>query len=362
MGLFNSLLKKKAPKNENHKGFVWASVRSIQQETADAVSISFDIPVEYLPDFHFVAGQYINVIVPLNGGELRRSYSVCSAPVEILTIGVKDVKKDGASTYLNQQLKVGDKIEISYPLGNFQLHKKSGDCVAFAAGSGITPILSIARELQKNKGRLRLFYANKTNDSIMFKNVLDGMESHIQSQYFLDEMSEGNFHQGPLNKDSIAEIIKNDLSLLKAEGFYICGPEPMIINAVEVLKTFGVGEEKIVYELFTTPVNLKSTKTEDSASDFSGTAQIEATLDGEMISFELSSKSMSILDKLTALGEDVPYSCKGGVCCTCRAKVTEGKVKMDMNYALTDKEVEDGYILTCQSHPASEKVKLTYDD
>jgi ring-1,2-phenylacetyl-CoA epoxidase subunit PaaE len=361
MGLLGNIFKKKEQLNKSRKGFIWATVRSIQNETSDAVSISFDIPLEYLPDFHFVAGQYINLIVPVKNGELRRSYSICSAPVEILTIGVKDVKKEGASSFLNTQLKVGDKLEISYPLGNFQLSKKNGNMVAFAAGSGITPILSIAREINKNNGQLRLFYGNRNKEAIMFKSVLDNMGAHIQTHYFVDNTPENTYFQGPLNKETIAQIIKNDLSLLKADGFYICGPEPMIIATVETLKLFGVEENKIVYELFTTPVNLKSKNTQTSIS-FEGIAKIEVLLDGEKVNFELSSNGMTILDKLTELGEDAPYSCKGGVCCTCKAKVSEGKASMDMNYSLTDKEVEEGYILTCQAHPASAVVKLSYDD
>jgi ring-1,2-phenylacetyl-CoA epoxidase subunit PaaE len=360
MGLFSSFLKNK-DKKDSHKGFVSATVKEICKETADSVSISFDIPTQYLPDFHFVAGQYINLIVPVGKDGLRRSYSICSAPVEILTIGVKDVKKDGASSYLNNQLKVGDSIEISYPQGNFKLSKKDGDFVAFAAGSGITPILSISKELHKNNGKLRLFYGNRNSSSIMFKSDLEKMNSHIQTSHFLD-VEEAGYQIGPLTKETITSIIKNDLSLLKAEGFYICGPEPMIMAAVETLKLFGVSEDRIVYELFTTPVLMKQVEHKEESTDFKGIAHIEAMLDGEVISFDLSSKSMSILDKLTELGEDVPYSCKGGVCCTCKAKVTEGKVTMDMNYSLTDKEVAEGFILTCQSHPASEHVKLTYDE
>lgn len=360
MGLFGSLLSKKSNSTKQYKGFVNATVRSIQKETEDAVSISFDIPVAYLRDFHFVAGQYINLIVHLDGNEMRRSYSICSAPVEILTIGVKNTKKDGVSTYLNTRLKVGDVLPISYPLGNFKLKEKQGNYVAFAAGSGITPILSIARELNKNRGNLRLFYGNRNSSSIMFNNVLESMNERVHTTHFLDVVEGEHYRLGPLNKETLKGLIKEDLSILKSDGYFICGPEQMILDTLETLKLFGVSEEKIVYELFTTPTLLKGTATEES--NFTGNSQLEVTLDGEKINFELSAKGMTILDKLTEMGEDAPYSCKGGVCCTCKAKVSEGKVKMDMNYSLTDKEVEEGYILTCQSHPASSVVKLSYDE
>lgn len=362
MGLFNKLFGKKDQAAQKvPKGFVVATVADIKNITPESVSVSFDIPADELAKFTFIPGQYISISVAINGKEERRSYSICSAPSEKLTIGVKRVENGKVSSFVTSDLKVGDELLISYPEGNFKLNDPKGNYVAFAAGSGITPILSIAKTVHKNGGKLNLFYGNKTNDSIMFADDLKQLSAHVTTTHFLSKEKVTGVDNCRLDNAKISEIIKADIALLRADGFFLCGPEEMIVSALETLKVFGVSEDKIIYELFTTPVLMKSNETEATAADFHGTAAVEVELDGEIIKFDLPTDGKNILDALTDMGEDAPYSCKGGVCCTCKAKVTEGKATMKMNYSLTDSEVANGYVLTCQAHPASEKLKLSYD-
>ena len=165
-----------------------------------------------------------------------------------------------------------------------------------------------------------------------------------------------------IEKESFTAALKSDLAILKADGFFLCGPESMIVDIVEVLTLFGVSEDKIFYELFTTSTVLGSKATSSGGGSFSGTSRVTAILDDEEITFDLDANGATILEKVNKEGFDAPYSCKGGVCCTCKAKIIEGNATMTVNYSLTDKEVEDGYILTCQSHPASEILKISYDD
>lgn len=362
MGLFGKILGKKDKSAKAPKGFVWVKVKEIKKETPQSVSVSFEIPENELMKFNFIPGQYLTVLLDINGKEERRSYSICSTPYEDLRIGVKEVDKGLVSGYINNTLAIGDEILISHPEGNFKLLKNSGNYVAFAAGSGITPILSIAKTIAKNKGTLNLFYGNRKVEDIMFKADLDALPSDIKTTYFLSGEKTEGYENGRLDSDNISTAIKANLPLLRADGFYLCGPEEMIVAAIDTLKVFGVPDEKIIYELFTTPVLMKSKATEVNAEKYEGIAHVEVELDGEIINFDLDSSSVTILEKLSQLGEDAPYSCKGGVCCTCRAKITEGKATMKMNYSLTDKEVEEGYVLTCQAHPASKTLKLTYDD
>lgn len=363
MGLLGKLFGKKTESSLRiPKGFVLTTVEKIQRETPLSVSIQFRIPEEHKSRFNFIPGQYITVLATVNGKEERRSYSLCSSPEEGIRIGVKEVEDGIVSTFLNRQLAEGQEIMISFPEGNFRLKEKTGNYVAFAAGSGITPILSIAKTLAGAGGKLNLFYGNRTQETIMFRSELEQLSPAVQVKHILSGEELEGFGTGRLNKDKISEIIKQDLAMLRADGFFICGPEEMIVSAIETLKLFGVQEDKIIYELFTTPVLMKSNEKKVVAEQFEGVSHVEVEMDGEMITFDLATKGKSILDHLTDMGEDAPYSCKGGVCCTCRAKVTEGLVVMDLNYSLTDKEVEEGYVLTCQAHPASETLKLTYDE
>jgi ring-1,2-phenylacetyl-CoA epoxidase subunit PaaE len=210
-----------------------------------------------------------------------------------------------------------------------------------------------------NKKRKTLFYGNRVHDSILFHAELKTL-SHIKANYYLSGEAVEGFSNGRLDKASISEAIKQNLDILKADGFFLCGPEEMIVAGVETLKLFGVSAEKIHYELFTTPSIMQSGST-TVTTNFKGESNVKVILDGEEIDFKLKSNGKPILDILDKEGFDAPYSCRGGVCCSCKAKVLNGQVTMTMNYALTDEEVAAGYVLVCQAHPASEELTISFD-
>ncbi len=358
MGLFGKLFKKEdAPKK--HKGFFDLTIEKVERLTAESVKVSLAVPEDLKSTFAFEAGQYINFLVDVNGTEERRSYSICSGPGETLAVAVKAVENGKVSNWFNKTAAEGMDVQVSKPEGNFRLKSGYKNVVAFAAGSGITPIMSIAKALQSRSGNMKLFYGNRTIGSTLFYNEIQKL-SHVSPHYYLSGETKEGFSHGRIDKSAISEIIKQDLDLLKADAFFLCGPEEMIKAGVDALKLFGVSADKVHYELFTTPVLMQS-NTVSEVSTFSGESNVKVILDGEEIEFKLKSNGKPILDILDKEGFDAPYSCRGGVCCSCKAKVLKGKATMTMNYALTDEEVAQGYVLVCQSHPASEELIVSFD-
>ena len=355
MGLFSRFSKKE----EKTVKSALLKVSEKVKLTGDSVKISFEVPEELTASFQFEAGQYLNLTFTIDGKKEIRSYSICSGESEGLSIGVKAVAGGKVSNEIISNIQVGSEIEVSVPHGNFKLAKPAKHVVAFAAGSGITPILSLAKKVAATGGKTTLFYGNKTQASTMFADELVKIGNCQVNRFYSQEEVEGTTH-GRMNKQMISEAIKADLSVLRADQFYLCGPEDMIIDIKEVLMVFGIRKEQIHFELFTTPVHMKSEE-KVSTAFFEGKSQVSALLDGEIFQIELDTKGTSILDALDKKGADVPYSCRGGVCCTCKAKILEGSVKMNVNFALTDEEVEQGYILTCQSHPTSEVLKIDFN-
>ena len=358
MGLF-SIFKKNSDA-PLHKGFHAIQVVEKQQLTPDSVKLVFDIPAELKKEFSFVPGQYINLIVTLEGQEYRRSYSICSGPTEQLSIGVKAIENGKVSTFLVRSLQVGDLLHISKPEGNFGLKETDKTIVAFAAGSGITPILSIAKSLEGSNKELTLFYGNRNFNEILFRSEIEELKQTKTSIYLSQEKREG-YKEGRMDETNIRKEIKSNLDLLKADAFLICGPEEMIQTVDENLRFFGVSKDKIRYELFTTPVLLAPQAIENVHSDFSGQSTVKVILEGETVEFKLHTEGETVLQAAENEGLDVPFSCRGGVCCSCKAKVTEGSASMKLNYSLTDEEVKKGYILTCQAHPTSENVTISFD-
>ena len=345
------------------------NVKEIKKETSDTVSISFDVPVELKNIYEFTPGQYLTLKLEVNNEECRRSYSICSSSDEDITVAVKKVENGVVSTYLNEVLKVNDKIDVMTPEGNFTLQPDQTNkrkFVGFAAGSGITPIMSMIKQLKMDEveSSFTLFYSNKTDNDVIFKDTLEELAGDkLKVNYIYSRQKINNpLFEGRISKSKATELIKADLSCLNADAFYLCGPEEMIFNVKAALEEFGVLDTKIKFELFTTPV-LMAEKQENQEVDenFDGEALVTVIYDDEEVEFNLNKDGDSILDAAMDNDMDVPFSCKGAVCCTCKAKVTEGKVIMDANYALSDQEVEDGFVLACQSHPASAKVTIDFD-
>lgn len=357
MGLFSR--SKKKTETAVHKRSEVLTVSNHERLTAKAARISFEVPAEMADSFAFTPGQYLNLHCNVNGTVLNRSYSICSAPGEPLSVAVKAVEGGVASNWLVDQLKTGATIEVDFPHGNFGLQKGAKKHVAFAAGSGITPFLSMAKSVEGTDQEVQLFYGNSSQSETFFANELDAL-TNTKTRYYFSREEVAGHQQGRFEKETISNLIKSDLALLRADAFYICGPEAMIVAVKEVLEVFGIKPEQIHFELFTTPVLMKAPETV-STGTFSGESTVTAMLDGEIVTVKLNTKGKTVLEALDATGMDVPYSCKGGVCCTCKAKILEGTASMMINYALTDEEVKEGYLLTCQAHPTSEILKLDFD-
>jgi len=359
MGLFDKIFKKQEKQEVAPKGYYPLTVKELIRLTDDSIQLSFDVNSAPHDTFTYVPGQYVSIAVSINGKEERRSYSICSGPNEPLAIAIKRVENGVVSTWANSTVAVGDTIYVAPPQGNFTWEKSKGFVVAFAAGSGITPMLSIAKHLEQNVGEMRLYYGNKTRSSTMFLNELARLKNTKTNFAFSQESIDGAV-RGRWSKDAVSTLIKENLTLLKADAFYVCGPEQLIKDVTDLLTLFGVAKSKIHFELFTTPVLLQQAINEKSV-EFEGDSKVRVILDDENIQLTLNSKGMSVLDALNKEGYDPPYSCKGGVCCACKAKVMEGKATMTMNFSLTDEEVAEGFVLTCQCHPASEELVLSYD-
>ena len=347
------------------------TISDIKNETSDTVSVAFQLSKEQKADFDYIPGQYLTLSFIIDGNEERRSYSICSSPFseQDIRVAVKKVENGLVSSFVNENLKVGDQVQVMPPQGNFTLNVAEGNnktYVAFAAGSGITPIMSMIKTVLKKEtsSQFILFYGNKNAEHTIFKSDLDSIQSsQFKISYIYSRNDDVNsLYNGRLDKEKVNLLMRENLECLKADAFYLCGPEKMIVDISDSLNEFDVNKNKIHFELFTTPVLMASeTKQVELEDDFDGKSIVTVICDDDEVEFELSADGDSILDAAMENDVDVPFSCKGAVCCTCKAKVEMGKVNMDANYALSDKEVEDGFVLACQSHPASAKVILNFD-
>jgi ring-1,2-phenylacetyl-CoA epoxidase subunit PaaE len=355
-------------------------IKDIRRETADCVSISFDIPAELENEFKYKQGQYITLKETINGEELRRSYSACSSPIvdDDLRIAVKKVEGGRMSSYLNNGIEPGQTVEVMKPMGNFYTPMPSGKpshYVGFAAGSGITPILSLLKTAlaADDQNRFTLFYGNKTTEDIIFKDELDQLESKYQNRLKVihilsrEETSDPLF-KGRISTEKCSELMVRFDATAKADEYFICGPYEMIKGVEENLLSRGISTDNIHFELFSTPpeeaeVPQASPAGEEDAKSNTPVDVSKATivLDGDEYELEIT-KDQNILDAVLDAGMDAPYACTGGSCCTCRAKITSGHAIMDVNYALTDQEVKDNYVLTCQSHPTTATIVVDYDE
>lgn len=350
-------------------------VASVHQETPECIVVGFRIPAAEQADFAFVHGQYLTLKLSVNGEELRRSYSICSSPLdkEEVRIAVKKVAGGRASTQLVDKLKPGMRIEVMTPMGNFTTAldpARERHFVAFAAGSGITPILSILKTVLRTepKSRFTLFYGNTDQDRIIFRKRLEELKAQhggrLAVHHILSKgMDEDMLFNGRITKEKAVGLLKRFVTDPLDKEFFICGPEQMMVNVSEALEAQGVDKKHIHVELFSTPVTTEAKKeaTHATSTAFNGTADVKVIMDGREHELKIRANGDPVLDVALDAGLDVPFACKGAVCCTCKARVLEGQVEMDMNYALTDEEVADGYVLTCQTHPRSQRVVIDYD-
>lgn len=340
-------------------------VTQIRSLTPDSVAITLEIPKDLAQTFAFTAGQYITIKKELRGKELRRAYSICSDPKRTnITIGVKKVDRGGFSDFANGKLKEGDTLEVMPPEGRFTF-KPDGtprNVMAIAAGSGITPIMSIAKAVLDGhpKNQMALLFGNKSYADTMFYTELVKLQLDYPDRFFLyftlSQSREEDSLFGRIDSSSINYVLKNKHKETNFDDYYICGPEPLIDLSMDHLKEMEVPEDKIHYELFT------STEiSDDLPVKPEGMTQLKVVLDDEEFELQMDRKT-KVLDAVLKEQIDAPYSCQGGVCSTCIAKVTEGTAEMAKNQILTDSEIEEGYILTCQAHPTSPQLKVDYDD
>ena len=350
------------------------AVKEVKKETADCVSVLFDIPEVLKTAFQFTQGQSLTMRATINGEEVRRTYSICSSPFDHqLKVAIKKVDNGVFSMFANEQLKKNDVLEVMPPIGSFYTalhasHQKN--YIAFAAGSGITPILSIIKTTLATEpnSSFTLVYGNKSRSSIIFFEELEGLKNKFINRFNLihilsREKTDASLNFGRINKEKCADLFSKLLDIKGTDEFFICGPEDMIFAVKEFLENNGVHEKKIHFELFTTPGQNKKYEVRSTKYEASGTqSNITVKLDGRSFDFTIPFNSdTSILDAAMQQGADVPYACKGGVCCTCKARLIEGEVKMDVHWGLEQEEIEQGFILTCQSHPQTEKVVVDFD-
>lgn len=346
-------------------------VKDIRRETADAVSVAFEVPPQQQPEFLFKQGQYITLKLKIKGEEVRRSYSLCTSPYgeRELRVAIKEVAGGKVSTFINRDLKVGDSMEVMTPMGNFHTPLSGNNAknyVLFAGGSGITPMMSILKSILyvEKQSKITLIYANRNEDSTIFRNEIEtllGTNPNLTVVHVLDQPSAkiSDLQTGVITVEKATSLIEN-FSLTKGDEYFICGPGPMMENVKTALENLKIAKEKIHIEYFTSVIDAMN-KAENTATGGNVNSKITVLQYGIETNFDLETTGLSILEAAIEAGVDAPFSCKGAVCCTCRAKVLEGKVKMNANFALTDAEVEEGFILTCQAHPLTDKVVVDYD-
>lgn len=343
------------------------TINTITKETENSVSISFDVPQELKDLFSFQAGQYITLKTTINGNEVRRDYSLCSSPKSNeLKVAVKEVQDGTFSAYANNKLNVGDVLEVAPPKGRFVFKpndSKTKNIALFAAGSGITPVLSIIKCALEEEvhSKVILVYGNKTTKDTMFLNELLALQhqysSRFSMQFVFSQADEDDAIFGRIEKSTVNYVMKNKYKHVEVDAYYLCGPEGMIHSVKDVLTEHNIDEDRIFFELFkaANPVSTDDTAIAD------GRTKVTVLLDDETSTFEMSQKQ-SVLE--AALDEDIdaPYSCQGGICSSCIARITEGKATMRQNNILTDGELAEGLILTCQAHPTTPTLFVDYDD
>lgn len=353
-------------KNSIMPSFLKLIIKEVKRETAEAVSVLFNVPEELKLDYKFIAGQYINLKLTLDNQEIRRAYSICSAPDSgELRIAVKAVKNGLFSQFANTKLKAGDVLEVGQPEGKFTFEpdaERQKNYAAFVAGSGITPVLSIIKSVLKHepKSSFVLVYGNKTPENTIFYQELHDLQLQYVGRFFVhyvfSQAKAENALFGRIEKSSVNFVLNNKHKELQFDKFFLCGPEDMINTVSNVLKEKNVKESAIKFELFTS-----SSEEHAIQGSQEGHTKITVLVDDEETTFEMS-KKQTILDAALKQGVDAPYSCQGGICSSCLGRVTVGSAEMTKNSILTDGEIAEGLILTCQAHPTSETIYVDYDD
>ncbi|AWK85197.1 1,2-phenylacetyl-CoA epoxidase subunit PaaE [Azospirillum thermophilum] len=348
-------------------------IRDCRRETDDTVSIAFDVPADLAERYRFIQGQYLTLKAVIGGEEVRRSYSICSGINDgELRVAVKKVPGGLFSTHANDGLTPGDVIDVMTPMGRFHVPlapDQARTYLAFAAGSGITPIMSILKTAlaEEPKSRFVLIYGNRTVSSIIFREELEDLKNRYLGRLVIHhvlsrEPEEAGLLSGRIGAGLVKELCGTLVDPATVDAAFLCGPQPMVEEVRAALAEVGTPPDRIHLELFGAPTGAKpAARRPDPVDSPTDAAAVTVLLDGKRKEFALPYDGDSILEAAHRHGADLPYSCKSGVCCTCRAKLREGKVAMAENYSLEPWEVEAGYILTCQSRPLTERVVVDFD-
>jgi len=350
-------------------------VIDVRRNTRDAVVVTLNLPDDANGAFDFTQGQYLTFRRHFDGQELRRSYSICAGKDDgVLQVGIKQVDGGAFSTWANEELAQGDVIEAMAPMGRFHTPLEPGAAkhyLGIAAGSGITPLLSIIKTTlaREPESHFTLLYSNRRMNSIMFREELEDLKNLYLGRFSVIHVltSEGQdieLFSGRIDAEKMTQLFRHWINADAVDTAFICGPEPMMLVVAESLRTHGIAEENIKYELFATAqvgrakkpaVSRRQAKRESACA-------VSVTLDGTTRAFEMGNDGSVVLDAALDNDMDAPYSCRAGVCSTCRARVLEGEVEMRTNHALEDYEVKAGYVLTCQSLPVTDKLVISYDE
>lgn len=349
-------------------------IKEIRKETPECVSVVFEIPENLKKSFQFKQGQSLTMRKSIGNEEVRRTYSICSSPLDNeIRVAIKKVDGGLFSSFANEDLKKGDTLEVMEPVGKFYTDLQPGqkkNYLAFAAGSGITPVLSLIKTTlaTETSSIFTLVYGNRSRASIIFFEELEGIKNkYLQRFNFINilsrERTDAPVNYGRINMDKLLELSKL-IDYEKMDETFICGPEEMIFSIKAFLEQKGIDKKKIHFELFTTPGERKPevrSRKSESTSTTGNKSRISVKLDGRSFDFDLGFDEDPILDAALKQGADLPYACKGGVCCTCKARLIEGEVEMEVHWGLEEEEIQQGYILTCQSHPKTAKVVVDFD-
>ncbi|WP_020680936.1 1,2-phenylacetyl-CoA epoxidase subunit PaaE [Marinobacterium rhizophilum] len=347
-------------------------VADVRQETRDAVSIAFNVPADLKQEFRFTQGQHLVLRTTLDNEEVRRSYSICTGiHDDELRIAVKRVSGGLFSNYLNDSARAGMQLEAMPPSGHFHTQldvARTGNYLAVAAGSGITPIVSIIKSTLETepKSNFTLFYGNRATASTLLREQLEDLKNRFMGRFNLvfimtREQQDIELYNGRIDADKCRELFDRWLDVPTLDAAFLCGPQTLIETVSEQLQAHELDRSKIHFELFAATGAQQQRKREVPADAPTELCQVTVISDGRQLAFELAKNSDSILDAGNAHGADLPYSCKAGVCSTCRARVVEGEVEMDANFALEDYELREGYVLSCQCYPLTDKVVLDFD-
>lgn len=348
-------------------------VASVARNTRDAVVVTFEVPETLSRAYAFRPGQYLTLRTHIGGEELRRSYSICAAPGDRqLRVAIKRLNDGAFSSWANSDLKAGDVLDVMPPDGHFTVSFDSAQArhyAAFAVGSGITPILSLIKTAldTESESSFTLFYGNRASSAVLFREEIEDLKNRYMTRlsivYVMSrEHQDIDLFNGRLDGEKVEQLLGRWIDPAAIDYAFVCGPQDMTESVIAALQAKGVAKEQIKFELFGSPKGPRALRMGHDAREAPGEhCELTIVLDGVTRSITIEKNKDSLLDSALSQGLDLPYSCKGGVCSTCRCKVVEGEVDMDANFALEDYEVARGFVLSCQSFPVTDRVLIDFD-